>query len=163
MRIFFTGGSGKAGRHVVPYLLEQGHRITNADRVPLGLDGVHDLRVELTDAGRDDALFAGLPDSFEAFGGHKEAASQLPRHVIRLASSPACPVQAFRVGANVYATQFHPELDVEGICTRIDVYKDHGYFAPETAESLKADARQRDVRHPTVIMSRFAQRYARPT
>ena len=99
---------------------------------------------------------------FEAFGGHKEAASQLPRHVIRLASSPACPVQAFRVGANVYATQFHPELDVEGICTRIDVYKDHGYFAPETAESLKADARQRDVRHPTVIMRRFAQRYARP-
>ena len=52
MRIFFTGGSGKAGRHVVPYLLEQGHRITNADRVPLGLDGVHDLRVELTDAGQ---------------------------------------------------------------------------------------------------------------
>ena len=120
------------------------------------------VTVDLTDAGRDDPLFAGLPDSFEAFGGHKEAASQLPRHVIRLASSPACPVQAFRVGANVYATQFHPELDVEGICTRIDVYKDHGYFAPETAESLKADARQRDVRHPTVIMSRFAQRYARP-
>ena len=52
MRIFFTGGSGKAGRHVVPYLLEQGHRITNADRVPLGLDGVHDLRVELVEPGR---------------------------------------------------------------------------------------------------------------
>lgn len=52
MRIFFTGGSGKAGRHVVPYLLEQGHRITNADRVPLGHPGVHDLRVELTDAGQ---------------------------------------------------------------------------------------------------------------
>ena len=50
MRIFFTGGSGKAGRHVVPYLVEQGHRITNADRVPLGHPGVHDLRVELTDA-----------------------------------------------------------------------------------------------------------------
>ena len=52
MRIFFTGGSGKAGRHVVPYLAEQGHRITNADRVPLGHPGVHDLRVELTDAGQ---------------------------------------------------------------------------------------------------------------
>ena len=52
MRIFFTGGSGKAGRHVVPYLVEQGHRITNADRVPLGHPGVHDLRVELTDAGQ---------------------------------------------------------------------------------------------------------------
>ena len=36
MRIFFTGGSGKAGRHVAPYLAEQGHQVTNADLVPLG-------------------------------------------------------------------------------------------------------------------------------
>ncbi|KAA9009893.1 NAD-dependent epimerase/dehydratase family protein [Histidinibacterium aquaticum] len=52
MRIFFTGGSGKAGRHVVPYLLEQGHRVTNADWVPLDHSGVNNLRVELTDAGQ---------------------------------------------------------------------------------------------------------------
>ncbi|CAN0606456.1 unnamed protein product, partial [Ectocarpus sp. 12 AP-2014] len=26
-RILFTGGSGKAGRHVVPYLLDKGHRV----------------------------------------------------------------------------------------------------------------------------------------
>ncbi|SLN47583.1 NAD-dependent epimerase/dehydratase family protein [Roseisalinus antarcticus] len=49
MRIFFTGGSGKAGRHVVPYLLEQGHRVTNADLVPLDHPGVNNLRVDLTD------------------------------------------------------------------------------------------------------------------
>ena len=36
MRIFFTGGSGKAGRHVAPHLAEQGHQVTNADLVPLG-------------------------------------------------------------------------------------------------------------------------------
>ncbi len=52
MRIFFTGGTGKAGRHVVPYLVGQGHQVTNADRVPLDHPGVHDLRVELTDAGQ---------------------------------------------------------------------------------------------------------------
>ncbi|MGJ9422060.1 NAD-dependent epimerase/dehydratase family protein [Aeromicrobium sp. CF3.5] len=52
MRIFFTGGSGKAGRHAVRYLVDQGHQVTNADRVPLGLPGVNDLRVELTDAGQ---------------------------------------------------------------------------------------------------------------
>lgn len=120
------------------------------------------VMVELTAEGRSDPLFAGLPDTFDAFGGHKEAASWLPPSAVRLATSPACPVQAFRVGANVYATQFHPELDVNGICTRIDVYKNHGYFAPETAESLKEDARQRDVTHPTAIMRTFAQRYTRP-
>jgi nucleoside-diphosphate-sugar epimerase len=52
MRIFFTGGSGKAGRHAIPYLLEQGHRVTNADLVKLDHPGVDNLRVELTDAGQ---------------------------------------------------------------------------------------------------------------
>ncbi|MGE0220539.1 glutamine amidotransferase [Mycolicibacterium sp.] len=120
------------------------------------------ITVELTDDGRRDPLFAGLPDTFDAFGGHKEAASALPADVVHLARSADCPVQAFRAGANVYATQFHPELDVEGLCTRIDVYKNHGYFAPETADSLKDDARQRVVIHPMTILRTFAQRYAQP-
>jgi GMP synthase (glutamine-hydrolysing) len=80
---------------------------------------------------------------------------------VRLASSAACPVQAFRVGQHVYATQFHPELDADGICTRIDVYKDHGYFAPEAADDLKSVARQHDVTHPMRILRNFAQQYAR--
>ncbi len=52
MRVFFTGGSGKAGRHVVPYLVGQGHRVLNFDRVPLGQAGVHDLLGDITDAGQ---------------------------------------------------------------------------------------------------------------
>ena len=34
-RILFTGGSGKAGRHVVQYLLDQGYDILNIDTKPL--------------------------------------------------------------------------------------------------------------------------------
>ena len=75
--------------------------------------------------------FAGLPADFAAYGGHKEAVTRLPPRAVQLATSPACPVQAFRIGRNVYATQFHPELDIDGLCTRIDVYKHAGYFAPE--------------------------------
>ena len=52
MRIFFTGGSGKAGRHVVPYLLERGHRVVNADLVPLDHPGVDNLTVDITDSGQ---------------------------------------------------------------------------------------------------------------
>jgi nucleoside-diphosphate-sugar epimerase len=51
MRIFFTGGSGKAGRHVIPYLIAQGHWITNFDRVPLDVPGVHNLTGDLMAAG----------------------------------------------------------------------------------------------------------------
>src|SRR3954467_4003577 len=83
-----------------------------------------------------------------------------PPHALLLASPPACPVQAFRVGSNVYATQFHPELDVPGIVTRIDVYKYAGYFAPEEAETIKDLARASTVCHPPAIVRRFVERYA---
>ena len=61
---------------------------------------------------------------------------------MNLAASSTCPVQAFRVGRNVYATQFHPELDIEGLCLRIDVYRHSGYFAPEEADDIKEMARR---------------------
>ncbi|UUP15418.1 NAD-dependent epimerase/dehydratase family protein [Aeromicrobium wangtongii] len=60
MRIFFTGGSGKAGKHVVAHLAEQGHQVTNIDLVALGHPGVADLRVDLTDAGETYSALAGL-------------------------------------------------------------------------------------------------------
>ena len=120
------------------------------------------LTVSLTEEGRRDPLFADLPDVFDAYGGHKEGASWLPADLACLAFSADCPIQAFRVGENVYATQFHPELDADGICTRIDVYKDYGYFAPETAESLKSAALQRSIDHPPTILRKFSERYGRP-
>ena len=52
MRVLFTGGSGKAGRHAVPILRDAGHRVVNADLVPLGAEGVNDLTVDLTDPGQ---------------------------------------------------------------------------------------------------------------
>ena len=116
--------------------------------------------VTLTGDGRQDPLLAGLPATFDAFVGHKEAISWLPRHAVLLASSAACPVQAFRVGSAVYATQFHPEVDVAGLCTRIEVYKHAGYFEPAQAGELKARALRSNVTCPPAILRRFARRYA---
>jgi hypothetical protein len=42
MRVLFKGGSGRAGKRAVPYLVEQGHRGLNFDKVPLGRPGGHD-------------------------------------------------------------------------------------------------------------------------
>ena len=52
MRILFTGGSGKAGRHACAYLRDQGHRVVNFDKVPLGMDGVDDRLGDMTDLGQ---------------------------------------------------------------------------------------------------------------
>ena len=51
-RLFFTGGSGKAGKHVIPYLLDQGHRVMNVDLVPLDYPGVDNLIADITDSGQ---------------------------------------------------------------------------------------------------------------
>jgi nucleoside-diphosphate-sugar epimerase len=51
-RILFTGGSGKAGKHVIPYLLNQGHRVMNVDLVPLNHPGVDNLIADITDSGQ---------------------------------------------------------------------------------------------------------------
>ena len=118
---------------------------------------VSDVTVSLTAAGSADQLLGVLPSAFEAFVGHKEAVRQLPAGAVLLASSPTCPTQAFRIGERVYATQFHPELDAEGLCTRVDAYRDYGYFAPAETERLKAMARAAEVTEPARLLARFVE------
>ena len=117
------------------------------------------VEITLTPSGQQDPLLSGLPAAFHAFTGHKEAISRLPGQAVLLASSAGCPVQAIRVGANVYATQFHPELDVAGLRTRTEVYKDAGYFDPDQAEDIMAQAARSDVRWPPAILRAFVRRY----
>ena len=118
------------------------------------------VAVTLTDEGRADPLLTGLPDGFWVYLGHKEAVSRLPAGAVVLASSATCPVQAFRLGQRVYATQFHPELDVDGICLRIDVYRHHGYYEPGRAEELMELARVAVVTEPPTILARFVELFA---
>jgi GMP synthase (glutamine-hydrolysing) len=135
--------------------LHQGATVDRRYGEPVGRVGI-----ELSDEGRSDDVFGGLPDRFEAYVGHKEAVHTLPPHVVRLASSAACPVQAFRVGRNVYATQFHPELDFQGLSLRVQVYRNHGYFPPEEAERIIDEARGEEMPHPPEVLRRFVARYA---
>ncbi len=135
-----------------------GHQRAVVDRrygEPIGA-----VTVSLTEQGRRDPLTGGLPETFDAFVGHKEAISRLPAHAVLLATSPACPVQAFRVGEHVYATQFHPELDVPGLRTRIQTYRDAGYFPPDEVDLLLAEVEQAVVEHPPLLLRRFVERYA---
>lgn len=60
-RIVFTGGSGKAGRHVIPYLLTRGHDVLNLDLIPLPHPSVYTLKTDLTDAGQ---VFNALTSNF---------------------------------------------------------------------------------------------------
>ncbi|MDO5634147.1 MAG: glutamine amidotransferase, partial [Micrococcus sp.] len=92
------------------------------------------ITVTVTDAGTRDPLLAGLPASFAAYVGHKEAITALPEGAEILVRGTACPVQMFRIGTRQYATQFHPELDQPGLMERLRIYAHHGYFDSETAQ-----------------------------
>lgn len=115
--------------------------------------------IELTESGSDDPLLLDLPQSFRAFVGHKEACQAVPPGAVLLAESSGCPVQMIRVGDHVYATQFHPELDGDGLALRIETYRHAGYFDPAEADYLIALGHKESVPVPGEILRRFIVRY----
>ncbi len=115
--------------------------------------------LDLTEAGKRDPLLAGFPDRISVLLGHKEACDATPAGTTLLITGENCPVQMFRVGQNVYATQFHPEGDAEGFTVRIHAYKHHGYFEPHEAERLIAAVGAEQTPHAQEILKRFVERY----
>jgi len=116
MRIFFTGGSGKAGRHVATHLAEQGHQVTNADLVPLGHPAVADLRVDLTDIGETYSALAGLARMEELELAQKPAYDA----VVHFAAVPAILLES---EASTYATNVLSTYNVLEAATRLGIRK----------------------------------------
>jgi GMP synthase (glutamine-hydrolysing) len=140
-------GIGTLGVH-------QGGVIDRTHAEPIGA-----VPVSLTADGLADPLLDGLPEEFHAFVGHKEACRVLPPTAVLLAGSRDCPVQMFRVKTNLYATQFHPELDVAGLITRVRVYRHAGYFPPEELDELIGRLSSAIVTEPPRILRNFVARY----
>jgi nucleoside-diphosphate-sugar epimerase len=51
-RIAFIGGSGKAGRHVLPWLANKGYDVFNIDLAPLDRAGIKNIAADITDSGQ---------------------------------------------------------------------------------------------------------------
>ena len=117
--------------------------------------------LELTEEGKQDPLLSDFPDQILVLLGHKEACDHTPEGSTLLMTGAACPVQMFRIGRNVYATQFHPEGDPEGFSLRINIYKHHGYFQPHEAEELTEKIRHAKTPYAQKILKRFVRRYAK--
>jgi UDP-glucose 4-epimerase len=82
-RIVFTGGSGKAGRHVVPYLLGHGYEILNVDLQPLAQDGVHTLVADVSDGGQ---VFNALTSHLDMAGFARKGDRRPPDAVVHFAA-----------------------------------------------------------------------------
>jgi len=119
------------------------------------------VTLDVTDAGTKDKMLEGLPDQIDVLLGHKEACDSTPEGAILLMTGSDCPVQMFRVGENVYATQFHPEGDADEFILRIDTYANHGYFEPHEAEALKKEVSRKPTPYAQEMLRRFVECYLR--
>ena len=155
MRIFFTGGSGKAGKHVAPYLAAQGHHVTNADLVPLRHPDVADLRVDLTDAGETYSALAGLATFDELDLPEKPSYDA----VVHFAAVPAI---LLRSDATTYATNVLSTYNVLEAATRLGVRKVVFASSETTYGVCFAQGERRplyvpvDEEHPTVPEDSYA-------
>jgi len=117
------------------------------------------VTLDITEAGKLDRLLTGFPAQIDVLLGHKEAVDTTPKGATLLMTGRYCPVQMFRVGENVYATQFHPEGDAEEFALRIDIYRHHGYFQPHEADVLKQRVSQKPTPYAQAILRRFVDHY----
>jgi GMP synthase (glutamine-hydrolysing) len=80
----------------------------------------------LTEAGRTDPVFGHLPVHFRVQAGHQDAVTALPSDAVLLASSQTVANQAFTFERlPIYCTQFHPELDCDGLLARLRSYPEY--------------------------------------
>ena len=155
MRIFFTGGSGKAGHHVAPYLADQGHQVTNADLTPLRHEGIADLRVDLTDAGEVYSALAGLA-TFEELDLPEKPTYDA---VVHFAAVPAILLTS---DARTYATNVLSTYNVLEAATRLGVRKVVFASSETTYGVCFAQGERRplyvpvDEEHPTVPEDSYA-------
>ncbi len=155
MRIFFTGGSGKAGKHVATHLADQGHQVTNADLVGLGHPSVSDLRVDLTDIGEAYSALAGLARMDELEGAEAPAYDA----VVHFAAVPAILLAA---DAPTYATNVLSTYNVLEAATRLGIRKIVFASSETTYGVCFAQGERRplyvpvDEQHPTVPEDSYA-------
>ena len=120
-----------------------GEVVTDRSRAEVGT-----LWLELTPEGKRDPVFGPLGGRFQVQIGHEDIVTRLPEGATLLASSPSLENEAFCFdGKPIYCTQFHPELDRNGIVARIAQYpaylpltghatlEDFSAATPETPET----------------------------
>jgi GMP synthase (glutamine-hydrolysing) len=114
------------------------------------------VSIDLTPEGERDALLGTLAHRFTALTAHKEGSAHVPPGATLLATNEGCPVQAYRVGERLYATQFHPEPTTRAFTERMAVYRDDGYFPANDFDTVAGRVLAASVTEPVRLIRAFA-------
>ena len=155
MRIFFTGGSGKAGKWAIRHLQTQGHHVVNVDRSPSGLE-CPELLVDLCDAGQ---VIGAMSQFIE--GAELDAGTGVPTYdaVVHFAAIPRVMIgtdgECFR--QNTLTTYNVIEAAVKlGIPKVIFASSETTYGICFADGAVKPDFVPVDETHPTVPHDSYA-------
>lgn len=110
--------------------------------------------VRLSDTGKQDPLFTGMPDAWKACFMHRDSARALPEGAVLLASGERSRIGAFRYKTRVYGVQFHPELDRHDHIPRLALHPEyiHGNIE-DFLETLEWVPHARKVLHNFLSMT----------
>jgi GMP synthase (glutamine-hydrolysing) len=112
---------------------------------PSGIKEIGWYDLAPTADGKKDPLFHHLSATEKVFQWHGDT-FDLPNGAVHLASSPLCANQAFRYGRNVYALQFHLEVDAKMIDAWLDVPQNRDEIAALQGSvdpmTIRADTRR---------------------
>ncbi|MGC5170610.1 glutamine amidotransferase-related protein [Microbacterium sp. DT81.1] len=117
------------------------------------------VAVALTREGQSDPLLGGLATRFTALTAHKEGAAEAPPGAVLLATNEACPVQAYRSGDTLYATQFHPEPTTRDFTERMAIYRNDGYFEADAYDTIAGRVLAASVTEPARLLRTFARMF----
>ena len=116
-RVLFTGGSGKAGRHVVRTLVESGYRVLNIDTRPLADPDVRTLITDITDAGQ-------VFNAFSAYTGLHEFDQDLrPETIDAVVHFAAIPRVMITPDNEVYRINVMGTYNVLDAATKLGIKK----------------------------------------
>lgn len=108
-----------------------------------GRGGIGFVAVTRTADGRDDTIFHDFPDGAVCFASDA-ACLRLPDAATVLAGHDGGPPQAFRIGANAYGVQWHPELGGRQLLAWAEAAPVAGLLQGADLQALADEARRRD-------------------
>lgn len=111
--------------------------------------------IQLTPEGQADPLLGGLGPSFEAQVSHAQSVLRLPLAATRLAFDDWDANQAFRIGANAWGLQFHPEIDADMARAYIHAESPELLAQGQNPEQILVTVRE------TPVAAQVLQRFAR--
>jgi len=111
------------------------------------------VKIILTSAGQKDVLYKNIPKKFYVAAGHKDSVTKLPKGGVLLAKSNITKIESYKIKNNIYAVQFHPELDFEALIYRLSLYPE--YMKGKSKEEIRSQHHK--IPYATEVLKNFLE------